>query len=147
MEPFPALLLGLLGIFLLTKVSDFGTASRLNLFISSASLSMSGITPVVNLGVTAQNVTSGSLQFTAFAGNAYLNGAYIGNVSGFTPVTIPPAGQVVIPLQIVVNASGLLSDIGSIFDGTAGVSAVLELKGSANIANLVLPVDVIYNAA
>lgn len=107
---------------------------------------MTGITPVISIQVTAQNVTNDSLQFNALTANAYLNGTLIGNVSGFTPVIIGPLSQVVIPLQIIVNATLLISDLVSILSGSAGVAAQLEAKGTANVSNLLIPVDLIYKA-
>jgi hypothetical protein len=141
----PALALAAVGIYVISKLAAFGVASRLNLFISSYSMSLNGITPVVTLGVTAQNVTSEALQFGALAGNAYLNGTLIGNVSGFTPVNIAAQSQTVIPLTIVINATAVISDVVSLLNGTAGTSVALEVKGTANVSNLVLPVDITYN--
>ncbi len=107
---------------------------------------MSGISPVIQVGVMAQNVTNGSLQFNALAANAFLNGTNIGNVSGFQPVTIGPVSQVTIPLTIVVNATQIISDVIAILTGSAGVAANLEIKGTANVSGLILPVDIIYKA-
>jgi hypothetical protein len=141
----PAIALAAAGLYVVSKLAAFGVASRLNLFISSYSMSLNGITPVITLGVTAQNVTSEAIQFGALAGNAYLNGTLIGNVSGFTPVNIAPQSQAVIPLTIIVNATALISDVTALLTGTAGTSVALEVKGSANVSNLVLPVDITYN--
>ncbi len=107
---------------------------------------MTGLFPVLQVGVMAQNVTNGSLQFNALAANAFLNGTLIGNVSGFTPVTIMPVSQVTIPLTILVNATEIISDVISILTGSAGVAATVEIKGTANISGLILPVDLIYKA-
>jgi hypothetical protein len=134
------------GLWLLNKLSTAGIASRLNLYISSFNLSLSGISPIIQIGVMAQNVTNGSLQFNALAANAFLNGTMIGNVSGFQPVTIAPVSQVTIPLTVIVNATQIISDVISILTGSAGVAANLEIKGTANVSNLILPVDIIYKA-
>ena len=134
------------GFYILSKLTAAGVASRLNLLISNFNLSINGIVPIVTLNVTAQNVTNDSLQFNALIATAYLNGTPIGNVSGFTPVNITPMSQVNIPLVIQVNAAALLSDVVSILSGTAGISATIEVKGTANISNLILPVDLIYKA-
>lgn len=146
MKLLPAIGIGAVAIYLLSKLSTAGVASRLNLFISNYGMSLTGITPVISIQVTAQNVTNESLQFNALTANAYLNGTLIGNVSGFTPITIGALSQVVIPLQIIVNATLLISDVISILSGSAGVSAQLEAKGTANVSNLLLPVDLIYKA-
>lgn len=142
----PAIGLTVGGLWLLNKLSTAGVASRLNLYIASFNFTMSGITPILQVGVMAQNVTNGSLQFNALAANAFLNGTMIGNVSGFVPVTILPVSQATIPLSIIVNATQIISDVVSILTGSAGVAANIEIKGTANISGLILPVDLIYKA-
>ena len=146
MKLLPTIALFGIGIYVLSKLSTAGVASRLNLFISNYSFSLQGITPIIQLQVTAQNVTNDSLQFNALTANAYLNGTLIGNVSGFVPVTINPLAQVYIPLTVIVNATALISDVVSILSGSAGFAAQLEAKGTANVSNLLLPVDLIYKA-
>jgi hypothetical protein len=142
----PAIALTVAGVYVLSKLSAAGVASRLNLFISSFSISVTGLFPVITVIVTAQNVTNSDVQFNALAANAFLNGTMIGNVSGFTPVLVGALSQSTIPLTIQVNATELISDVVSILSGSAQVAANLEIKGTANISNLVVPVDLIYKA-
>jgi hypothetical protein len=142
----PAIALIAGGVFVLSKLSAAGVASRLNLFISSYSLSITGIYPVINIVVTAQNVTSSDLQFSALAANVFLNGTLIGNISGFTSVLIPATAQVNIPLQATINASQVISDVVAILSGSAQVAAVIEIKGTANVSGLILPIDLITKA-
>ena len=144
MKVLPAILLTVGGIYALSKISAASTVSGLNFIVSGYQFNQTGIYPTVNVNVTAQNVSNQSVQFNALAANAYLNGAFIGNVSGFQPTLINGLSQTIIPLTILVNVTSVVSDVISIFTGSAGSSAVLELKGNANIANVVVPFDVTY---
>lgn len=146
MKLLPTLALIVAGVYVFSKLTTAGVASRLNLIISGMNLQLQGIVPVVNLQVTAQNVTNEALQFNAITANALLNGTPIGNVTGFTPVAIPAVSQATIPLQIMVNAPALTADVVNILSGGAGVSANIELQGTANISGLLLPIDVTYKA-
>jgi hypothetical protein len=143
-EIVPAILLAAGGLYILSKVSAAATVSSLNFIITGYSFNSNGLYPTINVNVTAQNVTNQAVQFNALAANAYLNGALIGNVSGFQPVLINALSQTVIPLTILVNVTGVVSDVVAIFSGSAGSSALIELKGNGNIANTVVPFDVTY---
>jgi hypothetical protein len=140
----PAILLIGGGVYVLSKVSSASAASSLNFIVTGYSFNTNGLYPTISVNVTAQNVSSQPVQFNALAANAFLNGQYIGNVSGFIPVTIPAAGQAVIPLSILVNVTNVINDVVSIFSGSAGSSAILEMKGSTNLSGLVIPFDLTY---
>ena len=144
MKLLPAILLGVGGIYILSKVSAAATVNSLNFIVSGYSFNTNGLYPTINVNVTAQNVTNDSVLFNALAANAYLNGAFIGNVAGFQPVLINARSQSLIPLSILVNVTGVVSDVVSIFSGSAGSSVLLEIKGSANISGVVVPLDITY---
>lgn len=144
MKLLPAILLIGGGVYILSKVSFASAATALNFLITGYSFNTNGLYPTITVKVTAQNVSNQTVQFNALSANAFLNAAYIGNVSGFTPVTIPAAGQAVIPLSILVNIPSVINDVISIFSGSAASSAILELKGSTNLSGLIIPFDITY---
>ena len=138
--------LGVAGLYILSKLSFAGNASRLNYTISGMGLSMSGINPVMSINLVVQNPTTEVFNVTAIVANAALNGEPLGNVAGFTPVSIAATSQANVPLTITISGLSLISDVVNILNGTAGVSALLHITGTVNANGTLLPIDVQYQA-
>jgi hypothetical protein len=146
MKLLPALGLGVAAVYVLSKLSFAGNASRLNYTISGISLGMSGLNPVISLNLVIQNPTNQIFNVAAIVANVSLNGEAIGNVAGFTPVSIPAASQANVPLTVTVSGLSLISDVVGILNGSSGVSALLHVTGTVNANSTLLPIDVQYQA-
>lgn len=150
MKLLPALGLTVVGVFLLQKVSAAAAATRINFLVGGVKLASIGFTPILNVTVVAQNPTNSTFTINSFVGNVFLNGDMIGNAAGFIPTTVKPAspggltGQTEIPLNVSLNGLTLVSDIVSVITGQAQVAAVVRLVGTANVDNLLLPIDITY---
>jgi hypothetical protein len=144
MKLLPGILLAIGGIYVISKLTTAGSASRLNFTISNLQLGTSGLIPVISLNLLAQNPTNSSFVVQSIVANAFVNGEQVGNVSDFTPVSIGPNSQGSIPLTVLMNAAVVVEDVLNILTGAAGVSAVVSVVGTANISGLVLPVNLSY---
>jgi len=99
-----------------------------------------GITPVMTLGVAAQNASDQSAVLKSIAGEIYANDYLIGNISYFTPQIIYPNAETIIFLNARLFPLAIVSDIidainNKTFDQT------LEIESQANIDNLQTPLD------
>lgn len=146
MKLLPALGIAAVALYLLSKLSFAGNASRLNYTISGLSLQMSGLNPVISINLVAQNPTNQTFNVAAIVANVSLNGQPLGNVAGFQPVTILPTAQASIPLTVTLSGLSLINDVVGILNGTAGASALLHITGTVNANQTLLPIDVQYQA-
>jgi LEA14-like dessication related protein len=133
------------GAFLVWKFLVPGVAVSNLIFLENGmSLDISNpLRVVINLSVIVQNPTSGSLTLNSMAGYFYVNGSQTGNVSYFTPTVINPNSQTQIQLQLSVNDISLVSDIMSYINSGTGSLAV-EIKGTANVNNVPVPIDLSF---
>lgn len=150
MKLLPAIGITVAGIFILSKALTASAAPRLNFLIGDVKLAYSGLQPVLTLTLQVQNPTNTGFTVNAVVANVTLNGEYIGNVSGFTPVYIAPTSGPtpttnVIPLQVLISTGGLVSDITDILTGAVSLHAQFEISGTVNLDGLLVPLNVQYN--
>ncbi len=107
--------------------------------------SLTGGAPVIDLSLTVQNTSTSSLVINSFAGNVYANGTLVGNVGNFSPVAIPANSQTALPVTAQLQIIGLANDILKAVD-TGTLSQNINIKGSANVNGIQLPVDVTFAA-
>ena len=153
MKLLPALGLTVAAVFVLSKLSTASAASRVNFIISGVSLDNIGITPVLKIILQAQNPTSEEFLINAITANIALNDQPIGNVSGpttdgqtYVAVSVKPLSSTPVPVLAMIAVGGLVSDITDILTGAAGLHAVFHIQGTANIENLLVPLDIKYTA-
>src|ERR1700754_2760503 len=106
-------------------------------------LTLSGLSPVVTAELVAQNTNNVSFQINSIAASVSSNGTLIGNVSNFSPITIPGNGQIAIPLTLVLQPIALVNNIIGILTGGSG-GAVLSIDGSLNADGIQAPISLKY---
>lgn len=99
-----------------------------------------GATPILTVSVQVQNTSSAQLIVNSFSGNVTSNGTLIGNVYNFSPITILPNSQQMVPVTLQLNATGIVNDIVNIF--TSGSSRQqLTVNASANVEGIQVPIS------
>lgn len=142
MEPVLYIGLAFAGLLIFNKLQTAGTAERLNYLITSADWDFEILQITVRINVGIQNPTSSSLDFNSLVGSVYLNGEYLANVNSFQPVTILPNAQT--NIQIIAYVS-TLSMAGELIDWLKTPSGVItSLKGTVNVGNMAVPIDLSY---
>lgn len=77
------------------------------------------------------------------AGNLYTNSTYVGYVSNFSAIDIPPRSESVIPVAIRLSLLGIVSQlIEGLTNGSWTQDLELDLK--TNVDNLVVPMTIKY---
>lgn len=98
----------------------------------------------ISLQMEVDNPTSNSLQLNGFAGQLYVNGSPIGNVTDFQPVMVLP-GAARINLLITPNVFGIAAGVISQLDGSEGSGNFsASLVGTANVNGIPLPVNISF---
>jgi hypothetical protein len=132
---------GLLLYSLLRKGAGVGT---LNFFADKVrSIDFDGLTPVMVIGLGVQNTSNQSYTLRSFAGNLWANGNYIGNLSSFSSVTIPPNSQRVVFITARLALIGIVNDVINAFQNK-NFSQLVEVKAMANVDSLQVPVNIKY---
>lgn len=104
------------------------------------SFDLVGSTPVLTVGVIAQNTSSSQFVIKSIAGNVTADGYSVGVVSFFNPVTIAPNSQVQIFVQIRFFPLSIVQDIINAFQ-TNDFSQDVTFKGYANVDNFQVPIE------
>lgn len=99
--------------------------------------------PILKLNLGVGNTSNQSFTINALAGNLYTNDTYIGYVSNFEGITIPPQSEGNIPVNVKMSLIGVVS---TLIDGLSNGTWTqdLELSLKANVDNLVVPVTIKY---
>ncbi len=106
-----------------------------------------GITPYLTVGIIVQNTSNYSFVLNSIAGSVLSNQNgqlyTLGNVSYFSPQKIYANSQVEIFVNLRLSLIGVVSDI--INSISNGFSQVIEMKATANVDALQVPVHFKYN--
>lgn len=106
-------------------------------------LSLNGITPVIQAELIVQNTNNVSFTVMSVAASVSSNGTLIGNVSNFSPVTLPGNSQATIPLTLTLQPIALVNNIIGIITGGSG-STELSINGSLNADGIQAPISLTY---
>lgn len=105
----------------------------------------------IKLGV--QNPTNSAAILKSFTGEIFADKKLIANISNFQSTTINPRSETILNFDVSVSAAGLISTLAvkakQIFQKTADkklqikkpTKTKIELKGTANVDNIILPVE------
>jgi LEA14-like dessication related protein len=96
----------------------------------------------VDIGV--QNPTNDSLQLTSLAGQIYVNGMSIGNISEFTPRLIAANQQT--PITLTYKPSILGVGLAVLNQVNNGGGVQIAVHGSANVNGIQLPINLNFQA-
>jgi len=144
LKPTQILLLGGLGILAYSLIRKATAAGNLVFYPKGIrGLKFEGATPIIELGLGVGNASNQDFTINAMAGNLYTNDTYIGYVSNYNAITIPPRSEAVIPIKIRLSLIGIVSQlVEGISNGTWTQNLDLQLQ--ANVDNLVQNVGIKY---
>lgn len=107
-------------------------------------VSIVGAAPVLSLSLTAFNTSGADLTVNSLAGAVSSNGALIGNVYNFSPVTIPQNSYASVPVNIALSLSQIVSDLVNAYQ-TRSLTQNIQLQGWANIEGVQVPLDLQFH--
>lgn len=134
----PTLLLAVAAFIGLVAFTKKKAADLLNFNFAGIDAHFDGITPVITVNVAVQNPTNEAFHVRAITGNLTANNYDIGTVSNFNAATIPPASQVIYPLDIRVSLFGIVSDLWNAIKGN-GLQQKIKFDGIANVDGVSIP--------
>lgn len=102
-----------------------------------------GATPVIQLGILAQNTSNQNLVVRSFAGNLYSNDFLIGNVSSFVPFQVAPNSQTLLILNVRLSLIGIVNDIIRAWT-EKNFTQNIQVRAYANIDNYQVPVNLSF---
>jgi hypothetical protein len=123
---------------LLTKGRALGSVNFLPGRIHS--FAFDGMTPVLTVGVVAQNTSSQKFVIRSIAGSVYADGYLAGSVSYFQVSEVLPNSQSEIFVQIRFAPLGIVQDIINAFQ-TNDYQQEVIFKGYANVDNFQVPIN------
>lgn len=106
-------------------------------------LQLNGYSPVILAELVVQNTSNLSFTVNSLAASVSSNGTLIGNVSNFTPITVPGNNQATIPLQLVLQPIALVNNIIGIITGGSGKTEI-KIDGSTNADGIQVPISLTY---
>lgn len=133
------------GVLLYTILTKRAALSSINFFPSAVrDIHFDGATPVMTLGLVAQNTSNQKLVVRSVAGNlaATVNGSeyQVGNISNFVTQEVNANSQSELVLQVRLQPIGIVNDlIRSLQFGN--FTQALRLQAYANIDNYQVPID------
>jgi hypothetical protein len=120
-------------------------SGTLNFYPASVSnISFDGITPVISLGIMAQNPSGQSFTVNSLVGNLFANDTLIGNVSSFTNTTIQPNSQQLYTVNVRMSLLGIVTDLIKSFRHETGLQQEIEFNAWANVNGYTLPLKLKY---
>ena len=136
--------LGAAGIILYTMLTKKAALGTINFYHASVKgIHMDGLTPVLTLGLAAQNTSNQKFVIRSIAGNVYADNFLIGNVSNFTQQTIYPNTSGVLNLVCRLSPIGIVSQLIDAWQ-TGSFEMEVKLDAYANIDNYQVPIKFTY---
>lgn len=137
----PTVLLAIAAFVGIVAFAKKKAADLLNFNISGLDAHFDGYTPVITVNVAVQNPTNESFHVRAITGNLSANDYNIGTVTNFNSATIPPASQVIYPLDIHVSLFGIIADLWNAIKGS-GFSQKIKFDGIVNVDGVAIPLTI-----
>jgi LEA14-like dessication related protein len=133
------LLAGIAGVYLWNLSRAAGNLQYYAGNITGYSL----VPPLITVDLMVQNTSNVTFTINSLAANVTSDGTQIGNISDFTPVTIPANSQGAVPLTLRLLPIGLVNDIISIITGGSGSRNIL-IQGTVNANGVQQPFELPY---
>ena len=129
--------LGVAAFYLFRKLK---LSQSVNILFRNLKVGGSLLKPELKLELAIQNATLVPVTFKSFTGNVYVNGEYLSNFSSFGDQKIAANSESMIT---ITARPGILSAAKNIiaFLKNPKQKFIAELKGSANINNIPVPVN------
>jgi LEA14-like dessication related protein len=99
---------------------------------------------LLNIAFLIANPSGKSFLQRRFFGNVYVNDMLIGSVSDSQGLELKACSSVPVGFQLSMDGSRFKRDATRILDGTAGIAAVVSVRGRVVIDNVELPVSLSY---
>jgi hypothetical protein len=143
-KPLTAVGIGAGMLFLWNFIAKTTALSELNIFPGSVkNIHFDGATPVMTVGLTAQNVSNQQMTINSVVANLFANGYWVGNLGTFIPQTVLPSSQMTFYIDIRLFPLSIVNDIiKAVQFGNFAQS--VTLKGSMNVDKYVLPLNINY---
>jgi LEA14-like dessication related protein len=144
LKPLETILIGGAAVLVYSLFRKGAAAGSLNFLpFGIKDIKFQGVTPVLTMQLAVQNTSNQDFSLNSFAGSLFSNGTYIGNVSTFAEMIIPPNSQTILEVKIRLSILQIVNNI--IADIERGTfKEVLTLKAYANVDNLQVPIEVAY---
>ena len=92
------------------------------------------------------NPTNQKATLSAIVSDFFFQGKQVATIEYYQKVTIMPLGKTKITLTVTPKAVGIVSSILSFLTGTASSKITANLKGTATVDGLALPLNINYAA-
>jgi LEA14-like dessication related protein len=132
------------GLILWSFISKSNVINSLRILINRIHVEFSGLSPVITLYIVVQNPTNDTFTIYSLAGDVYVNGNFVGNVSNFTKFTVERNSQLEVPIVLKLSIVSLISQVVDIVTGKSAAGGTVQLRGNINLDNQQFPVDIAY---
>lgn len=139
----PLLAVGLLfaGVLVFSRFATADTATRLKFVLKSINFNNNGLLQIqINITIGIQNPTSNGFTIHSLAGDLYVNDYHFGNISNFTPTTIPANSETPYTISLLLDTLSLPGTILDIIRDFRGI--IVRVDAQANVDDLNLPVQI-----
>ncbi len=129
---------GGLALWLATRVS---LGKRLIFNFSSIQPKGKVLNPILEITIGAQNPTNQRATINSITGTLFLDGKEISNISSFRQQTIMPNAETFINIEARPGLIGIVNIVRDIFSREKSKTYKFRFAGSANVDNIVIPID------
>jgi LEA14-like dessication related protein len=144
MKPLPLIVGGGLLLFYLNRKSKVNAFENMRFILSGAKIGGSFLQPEIILHIIVQNPTDQPISVKSLAGDVLVNNTKVGNISNFTAFQIEPNTETTFDLKSRLSLAGFVTNIVNILDGSAGIAAVVQVKGTVNVESTIVPINLTY---
>lgn len=132
-------ILGAIGLYLAFQYERLKAVGNLIFFPGQVSnIGFDNTVPTITFTIQAQNTSSVPIQLDSLAGNLFVNGTLIGNISSFVPTLVPGNGQAPIPVKATLMILGVVNDIIQSFINKSSSQQIL-VEGFTNVQGVQVP--------
>lgn len=117
---------------------------QLQFLVQGVGIKFDNFTPILKVDLMCQNVSNETFKINSIVGSLYSNNNYIGNVSNFTQISVLPSSQIIVPIEIRLSLTGIVSDLINLITTKSGITQNLVLNGYINASGIVAPLNINY---
>ena len=129
---------GGIALWLLTRVS---LGKRLLFNFSGIKPKGKLLNPILEITISAQNPTNQRATINSITGTLFLDGKEISNISSFKQQIILPNAETFLTIDAKPGIIGIINVLKDIFSREKSKTYRFRFAGSANVDNIVVPID------
>lgn len=143
-NPFVTAVVVFAGLFIVSRFVAGKAVSRFTFAFTSIDIAYMGMVPILTVGIAVKNPTNTTVHINRIAGDIYVNGEYIAQVSNLKGASIAALGETLYKIDVELMVNAIVRELMDVLRGALSKPIYIRFDGTAVIEDIGIPIDVTH---